>query len=69
MFFPSQPSSRGSFTSMLAEGGIVKEDLALLVGTVVHAWQLVGQAHRVAGSWGLVTSKQVLTFDLKQPRR
>ena len=26
-------------------GFSLEEDLALLVGTVVHAWQFVGQAH------------------------
>lgn len=47
--FPSQPSPpEAAYLHVSAEGSIgAKEDLALLVGTVVHAWQLVGQAHRV----------------------
>ena len=44
---PSQPSPpEAAYLHVSAEGGIgAKEDLALLVGTVVHAWQFVGQAH------------------------
>lgn len=47
--FPRQPSPpEAAHLHVSAEGGIgAKEDLALLAGTVVHAWQLVGQAHRV----------------------
>ena len=47
--FLSQPSPpEAAYLHVSAEGGVgAKEDLALLVGAVVHAWQLVGQAHRV----------------------
>lgn len=49
---PDAPSwatpARAAYLHVSAEGGIgAKQDLALLTGAVVHARQLVGQAHRV----------------------
>ena len=47
---PDAPSQAGppaaAYLHVSAEGGIgAKQDLALLVGTVVHAWQLVRETH------------------------